>query len=109
MVSLVGAKVQSIFMPAIITLDPEAPKGQLMFVMTLNCVDVAVAVADAVSVAVAVAVGTSTSNMQQHCGRLPAICVGILSRTAASISFTFSDFLFYFLLLPKIAFLGHKQ
>lgn len=28
-------------MPAIITLDPEAPKGQLMFVMTLNCVDVA--------------------------------------------------------------------
>lgn len=36
-----GAKVQSVFMPAIITLDPEAPKGQLMFVMTLNCVDVA--------------------------------------------------------------------
>jgi len=66
-------KVQSVFMPAIITLDPQAPKGQLMFVMTLNCVVVARRTHSNSNS------NWRTCNMQQHCGRLPAIRLGIFS------------------------------
>jgi len=66
-------KVQSVFMPAIITLDPQAPKGQLMFVMTLNCVVVARCTHSNSNS------NWRACNMQQHCGRLPAIRLGIFS------------------------------